>query len=462
MNEDLVFSAPSLEQEILGAIARSNLFYSVGLCEDDFSSTANQTIFKAIARRAAEGKDLNDLLVIEDMRVNEELERGGGVSYIMQVLQGGAGSESLQDIADILKSYSTRRKLRDVEMILHNRLHSTDFTEDILADIQTDIASIMQGSSHQRKSMGDMLLDYRSYKESIYNGSICKLSTGFESLDKMLDGGFENGQFVVIAARSSMGKTALSLRIAANMAKQGKHPLFLTMESTGNKLIDRLVSSETGISVSELQDKNGLSKHWSELDEALRTLEKATLTLDVRDKARVSDIAARARQLQSQGHLDAVFVDYLQLIKPRTGERAGTPREQIIASIADDLLAMAHSLNVPVIALAQTNRATETRQDKRPMLSDIRESDRIAQNADIVLSLHREEYYKKDETPLHKRGVTDILVLKNRDGKVGTAYLNFNPETVDFYELTPTQKMKVSAEALNRKESALADSMAKG
>lgn len=445
-------AALELEKQVLGSLLNRDRFFSVDLQEDDFSSLSHQTIFRAIARRAAAGSGMDIPLLIDDLREHGELERAGDVVYILSVLQEGFPAPSLEEAARRLRDYATRRKLLDIQTFIQQRTGQLEEpVENVLEDIQRQVLELSCHQGRQVKTMRELLDDYREHKKAVRDGRIFRLSTGYPSLDGLLDGGFERGQFIVIAARSNMGKTALALRIAANMAECGKCPLFLSMESTANKLIDRLIASKAGISASELQTREGLARNWDAFGGALAAMANTRLVLDVRDSARVSDISIRARQLQAEGRLDAVFIDYLQLIRPRAGERSSAPREQVIAGIADDLLSLAHRLDVPVIALAQTNRATESRQDKRPILADIRESDRIAQNADIVLSLHREEYYLREQTPPHKRGITDILVLKNRDGRMGTAYLNFMPETVDFFELSDGQRAKIGGLPLNDK-----------
>ena len=446
--------AVTLEQQVLGSILSLNAFYSVNLCEDDFCSLENQTIFKAIARRARAGQELDFQLLFEDMRVHNEIDKAGGVQYVLQVLKDGFCSISLVEAVQKLREYSLRRKLLFLAPALEKMARQTEEPiEDLLADIQTQVMSLAQDPEGQHRGMDEIYDAYKARKEEVERGRIYKIPTGFKSLDRLLDGGVEDGQFIVVAARPSMGKTAFGLRLSANMGKHGKYVLFMSLEQTEEKIIDRLVAAEGGINSSDLHSKEGLRANWESLMGALESLRNSRLILDARAGATVANIATRARQLHAKGMLDAIVIDYLQLIKPRAGERAGTPREQVVAGIADDLFALAHSLHVPVIALAQTNRATESRQDKRPVLTDIRESDKIVMDADVVIALHREEYYAKERTPDHMRGIVDVLVLKNRDGRIGTVNLHFLPEQVDFCELSETELMMASGRPLSKKES---------
>lgn len=463
-----VLRSLELERQVLAGLLNRDNFFRVELVPDDFSAQENRRIFSAIERRAKAGKELDLSLVVEDMREHGELlehgEPGDGcpISYVLRTLENAFCSISLSEGAAKLREYAIRRKLKDYSTFTLQRAGDLETSvEDVLSDAQRDILAISSGQI-SGATLSSQYNSYFSRKSDILRGRVYKIPTGFDSLDKLLDGGLENGQFVVIPARPSMGKTAFGLRIAAQMARKGRRVLFMSLEQTFDKIVDRLIAAEGVIKSSALQSKEGLQEVWDRYRETLELVKRLPIEIDARASATVAHIAAKARKMQADGKLDAVVIDYLQLIKGRAGLKPNTPREQVVAGVADDLFALAHSLNVPVIALAQTNRATDSRQDKRPILADIRETDRIAMNADIVIALHRDEYYMRDETPAHKKGVADVLILKNRDGRVGTCYLGFLPEYVTFAELPPERLMLVSGRTLTSKEAARVNALAKG
>ena len=276
--------------------------------------------------------------------------------------------------------------------------------------------------------------------------TVTGLSTGFADLDRLTTG-LHPSDFIILAARPSMGKTALALNIAQNVAlrgaKEGEDPkrvAFFSLEMSGDQLVQRMICTEadTNLQVQE-EDNPAGTEQWDRLWEAAARLDEANIFIDDTPGLSILDLRSRARRLQAEGGLDFIVIDYLQLMQGSRSHQANDNRQQEVTEISRGLKALARELRVPVLALSQLSRSVELRQCKQPMLSDLRESGSLKQDADIVMFLYREDYYKSaDDTPSH---ITELIVAKHRNGPTGSVTLFFKEDCTKFINLSRRKKM---------------------
>ena len=270
--------------------------------------------------------------------------------------------------------------------------------------------------------------------------TVTGLSTGFAELDKLTTG-LHPSDFIILAARPSMGKTSLALNIAQNVAlrgaKDGEEPkrvAFFSLEMSGDQLVQRMICTEADTNLQTTTAGNPAeTEQWDKLREAAARLDEAHIFIDYTPDLSILDLRSRARRLQAEGGLDFIVIDYLQLMQGSHSRKANDNRQQEVTEISRGLKALARELRVPVLALSQLSRSVELRQSKQPMLSDLRESGSLEQDADIVMFLYREDYYKgADDTPSH---ITELIVAKHRNGPTGRVTLFFKEDCTKFISL---------------------------
>ena len=325
-------------------------------------------------------------------------------------------------------------------------VYPTYSEQDAVEDI-TDNAekSILEVTRDERKS------DFTPIGEAVQNEleeisrkfrnkeTITGIATGFPSLDA-LTSGFQKGDFIIVAARPSMGKTAFVLNMAKNMSISSahKHVAFFSLEMSREQLVQRLLCSTALIDSAKLRTgRISTQKEWDQLANAASVLMDAPLYIDDTPGVSVSEIRSKCRRLKAEQGLDIIMIDYLQLMQAKSAARSGDNRQQEISEISRSLKSLARELNVPVIALSQLSRSVEARQDHRPFLSDLRESGSLEQDADMVSFLYREAYYNReieDDDP--RKNETEIILAKNRNGPVDTVKLHFAGQFTLFYEIT--------------------------
>ncbi|MCA9025817.1 MAG: replicative DNA helicase [Planctomycetaceae bacterium] len=408
-----------------------------------FYSDAHQKIFSAILAMHERGiRGIDAVTVNHELQKRGQLEDIGGPTTIMQILATVPHAAYAEHYARIVREKWLQRTLIDAcSETLRETYDSTDETDDILARAEQRVFSIVeQQESIDKFAIRDILDDTfaRIFERMDQEGTISGLHTGFDGLDG-LTSGFQSSELIVLAARPSMGKTALVCNFALSIARDSNAGVLLfSLEQSKLELAERLLCIQARINGHKLRqgDLDEIEQH--SLHEASNEMRNFPIFIDDTAGRTISQIAAVSRRLKRRDNIGIVIIDYLQLIE---SDDKAMPREQQIATITRRLKFLAKDLSIPVIALAQLNRGVEQREDKRPRLADLRESGAIEQDADIVMFLHRPEAYNPEDRP----GEADLIVAKNRSGPIGTAPLVWLREQLRFGDRAPS----AVSEALN-------------
>jgi len=427
--------ALELEEAVLGAmlIDKKGVDEVIDILQPDaFYKTSHQLIFEAIYQLFQDSQPIDLLTVSSELRKKGKLEAVGGEFYLVQLSQRVASSAHIEFHARIILQKFIQRSLIKIsnEIIESAYKESTDVF-DLLDEAESKLYDVTQGNiKKSSETAQNLVLEAKKKIEEISKrDGLSGVSTGFEKLDK-LTSGWQPSDLIIIAARPGMGKTALTLSMARNIAVGKQIPVaFFSLEMSSVQLITRLISSETGLSSEKLRTGKLADHEWQQLNVKVTDLEKAPLFIDDTPSLSIFDLRAKARRLSSQHGIKLIVVDYLQLMTAGASSKTGN-REQEISTISRNLKALAKELNIPVIALSQLSRAVETRGGtKRPMLSDLRESGAIEQDADIVSFIYRPEYYNIDEWDDDERtpseGQAEFIVAKHRNGGLDNIRLKF-------------------------------------
>ncbi|GHU85003.1 replicative DNA helicase [Deferribacterales bacterium] len=405
--------------------------------EHDFYSPRNRRIFGAITRLNDEGQPYDINLVLAALRSSGNLEIAGGVEYVNGLTYIIPNAANIEKYAGIVKSKAKLRELTATATKICEDVYEAD--KDTTGDVTKviDIAGQMvyelaqDSTSSNPEKLAEFLPNMYERLEKLHssNRPVVGLPTDFYDLDDIMSG-LQNGSLIVIAARPGMGKTALALNIATNVAEKHNVVMF-SLEMTKEQLLDRVVSGVSHVDSKKLQTGRFNDTEWAQIsgsDGKVRSLNLYVADNSNIDVGGIRSVCRRLKTKKDTGGLDLVIIDYLQLME----EKSIDSREQQVSSISRNLKGLAKELNIPIIALAQLNRLLEARKDKRPMLSDLRESGAIEQDADQVLFIHREEMYNEDTAD---KGIAEVIVSKNRNGPTGTARLGFVKELTLFRNL---------------------------
>jgi replicative DNA helicase len=407
------------------------------LHEDSFYRETNKIVFKAIKRLYAKFDPVDTHTVAVELRRTEEIESAGGLYRLTTLTNGITTSASVEKWARIVQEMAIKRQVISVG----NEMVGAGFdeTKDCFDILEAAEKSLMQigehGTKHDFVRIDRLIGDATKEIESISQQGFTGIPSGFTELDR-ITGGWQKTDFVILAGRPGMGKTALALRVARNAAVDWKKPIAIfSLEMSELQLTKRLLSGETEIEHEKFKHGNLDSNEWRQFNESIGKLAESHIYVDDTPSATLFDIRAKARRMKMRHGIEMILIDYLQLVR---GEREKNGnREQEISSIARGMKALAKELDVPVIALSQLSRECEKRADKRPLLSDLRESGAIEQDADMVVFLYRPEYYKisewQDGSPTN--GQAEVIIAKHRNGALGEARIKFVPEFVQFREL---------------------------
>jgi replicative DNA helicase len=427
--------AIDLEEVVLGAmmIDKKGVDEVIDILSPDaFYKDAHKYIFEAIFRLFENSEPVDLLTLSSQLKKDKKLDLVGGDFYLISLTQRVSSSAHIEFHARIiLQKYIQRSLIKISSEIIEEAYDETKDVFDLLDNAEAKLYEVTQGNVKKSTETAQSLVIQAKKKiEEISNKEgLSGIPSGFDKLDK-LTSGWQPSDLVIIAARPGMGKTALTLTMARNIAVNSNIPVaFFSLEMSSVQLITRLISSETGLSSEKLRTGK-LEKHeWEQLNVKVKTLEKAPLFIDDTPSLSIFDLRAKARRLASQYGIKMIIIDYLQLMTAGGSQKGGN-REQEISTISRNLKALAKELNVPVIALSQLSRAVETRGgSKRPLLSDLRESGAIEQDADIVSFIYRPEYYKIDEWDDEERSPTEgqgeLIVAKHRNGGLDNIRLKF-------------------------------------
>jgi len=430
------------------------------LTPEAFYKEAHGYIFDAIYNLFENGEPIDLLTVSDELKKKKLLEKVGGDYYLVQLTQKVSSSAHIEFHARIiLQKFIQRSLIRISNEIINEAYDESTDVFDLLDSAESKLYDVTEGNiKTSTETAKNLVIQAKRRIEEISNKEgLSGVPSGFDDLDK-LTSGWQASDLVIVAARPGMGKTALTLSMARNIAVGQNIPVaFFSLEMSSVQLITRLISSETGLSSDKLRTGSLATHEWEQLNVKVKSLEQAPLFIDDTPSLSIFDLRAKARRLASQHGIKLIIIDYLQLMTAALNHKGGN-REQEISTISRNLKALAKELDIPVIALPQLSRAVETRTgSKRPLLSDLRESGAIEQDADIVSFIYRPEYYGIEEWDDEERsptaGQAEFIVAKHRNGAADTIKLKFIGELGRFENLetfsTPhefTSKMNEGSE----------------
>jgi len=438
--------APELEEAVLGAIMleKDAILQIIDILKpESFYKDEHQKIYQAIIDLTSANKAIDLLTVTEELRKKKQLEEIGGPVYITQLTSRVASAAHVEFHARIVAQKHIQRELIRVSSEIQSRAfdESTD-VDDLLDFSEAELFNIAQGNIKKESQKVNVLI-----KEAIQQmeeaskraDSLIGIPSGFTKLDRMTNG-WQNSDLVIIAARPSMGKTALVLTMARNIAVEHNRAVAIfSLEMASLQLVNRLIVAETELPSNRIRNGKLADFEWEQLDYKIKKLVDAPIFIDDTPAISIFELRAKARRLKRQHNVDILIIDYLQLMTGTPDTRGN--REQEVSTISRALKGIAKELNIPVIALSQLNRSVEIRSGtKRPQLSDLRESGAIEQDADMVIFIHRPEKYglMEDENGNSLRGLAEIILAKHRNGPIGDIFLKFKDEFAKFTELEET------------------------
>lgn len=426
-----------LEEAVLGAmmIDKKGVDDVIDILQPDaFYKEAHKHIFEAIFQLFTDSQPVDLLTVSAQLKKNAKLELAGGDFYLIQLTQKISSSAHIEFHSRIiLQKFIQRSLIRISSEIIEESYDETTDVFDLLDKAESKLYEVTQGNIKRSSETAQSLVSQakKRIEEIAGKEGLSGIATGFEKLDKITSG-WQPSDLIILAARPGMGKTAFVLSMARNVAIDFGHPVALfSLEMSSVQLITRLISSETGLSSEKLRTGKLEQFEWEQLSIKVKNLEKAPLFIDDTPSLSIFDLRAKSRRLASQHGIKLIIVDYLQLMTAGgSNGKGGGNREQEISTISRNLKALAKELSVPVIALSQLSRAVESRPGhKRPLLSDLRESGAIEQDADIVSFIYRPEYYKleewDDDESSPTQGQAEFIIAKHRNGSLENVRLKF-------------------------------------
>lgn len=434
------------EQAVLGAMLIDKEAIAKAtevLSADDFYREAHRVIFSAMLELYNKNEAVDMVTVTEILKRDNKLEDIGGIAYITSLANVVLTAANVKYHAEIVAEKSVLRQL--VRVSTEIAAMGYEANEDVGTLLDTAESRILEISNRKKKNdftaINDILMDSVQSIESLLQnkGGLTGLPAGFADLDK-LTSGLHPSDFIILAARPSMGKTALALNIVQNVALRahkviGGEPrsvAFFSLEMSKEQLVNRMLCAEAGIDSQRLRVGEMHDEDWTHLWDACDKMSRAKIYIDDTAGITAMDMRSRARRLKAEHGLDLIVVDYLQLMQGSGKRNNSGDRQQEVSEISRSLKALARELDVPVLALSQLSRSVESRQVKRPMLSDLRESGSLEQDADIVAFLYREDYYNPETENKH----TELIIAKHRNGPVDTVNLFFQKQFTKFVGFT--------------------------
>ncbi len=427
------------EQYILGSLLVGGEEVSDTLLEllkeEDFYKPAHQSIFAGIVKLYKQGSAIDILCVSEQLKKQQSLELVGGNAYLSHLVEQSTSLVSAEECARILREKALLRKVIQFCMEFRDKAFAQDFTEiDVFMDfLEKKLFQLTDTlNSQDMVSLSSIVKDNLEQLEELYHKklSVTGVSTSFTELDH-LTSGFQNGELTIIAARPSMGKTALSLNMALSAALNDKKVAFFSVEMAKEQVLKRLFALAGKVPLSHLRTGQMSSEDWDRLVGAASHFSESLFFIDDSSAISPFEIRAKARRLKARHGLDLLIIDYLQLMSLKSQMES---REREVSEISRLLKAMAKELNLPVVALSQLNRGVEGRTNRRPLLSDLRESGSIEQDADVIMMLYREEYYNNKSD---RKGEAELILNKQRNGPTGVVHLKWNPIYGSFENTIP-------------------------
>lgn len=425
------------EQAVIGAIFLEPEAFSTAselLRAEDFYRAGHQRIFQAMITLSDRGEPIDLVTVTTLLSSDQTLDEVGGVSYLTDLASSVPTAANIVHYSKIVEEKALlRRLIRTATDIVTTSFEKSGDVDDVLNEAEKNILEVSgRSNAGSFKAIKDVLIEVYDNIEELHqnSGAVTGLPTGYRDLDKITSG-FQRNDLIIIAARPSVGKTAFALNIAQNVAtKTDESVAIFSLEMGADQLVSRMLCAEGNIDSQRLRTGNLEADDWGKLTMAMGSLSNAGIYIDDSPGIRVSEIRSKCRRLKQEHGLGMIIIDYLQLIQG--SENSKENRQQEVSEISRALKGLARELEVPLIALSQLSRGVEQRQDKRPMMSDLRESGSIEQDADIVGFLYRDDYYDSES---EQQNIIEIIISKQRNGPTGTVELAFVKEYNKFVDL---------------------------
>ncbi len=424
------------EQSVLGAMILDKEAINTAIeiiRPDDFYKEANKEIFEAILVLFNKNEPVDLITLSEELKRRGTLENTGGVTYLANLSSGVATTANVKYYCKIVEEKSIlRRLIRSCDDVIAKSYENSDEVNAIIEKAEKSIFDITQGRHREGFApLKEVLLSsFSQIEERAANqGSLTGLTTGFIDLDNKLSG-LQKSDLILLAARPSMGKTAISVNIVTNAAlKANANVAIFSLEMSKEQLVQRMISSTAHVDLQKIISGRLSEEEWIQVINAMGPLSQANIFIDDTAGISLMEMKAKCRRLKIEKGLDLVMIDYLQLMQLEGHQES---RQQEISAISRGLKALAKEMECPVIALSQLSRAPELRSDHRPILSDLRESGAIEQDADVVLFLYRDEYYHEDS---EKKNIGEVIIAKHRNGPTGSIELVFKKEFTKFVNM---------------------------
>ncbi len=420
-----------LDSEVIGDVVQ------VVAGQNDFYKPAHAAVYQTIVDLYDRSEPVDLVHLKQHLDDQGQLESLGGINYLVELVEAVPSALSAPYYAKLVRDKAILRGLIGASTdILHKAYHTTEAAENQVDIAEQAIFRLRQFGSGTEATLLKQLLEEALDRIDAHDGkSITGVETGYYELDEMTSG-LQNGEMIIIAARPSMGKTALALNIAEHIGANNKEAIaFFSLEMGKAQLAERLMSSRSGVDSQRIRKRMLGGDDFAQLAQTCDELSNAPIYIDDTPGLSVLALRAKARRLHSRFGIKAIMIDYLQLMNDPGAES----RQQEVSNISRNIKALARDLNVPVVCLSQLNRAAESREGHRPRLSDLRESGSIEQDADVVMMLHREEYFHHDDewkaANPDQVGTADLIIAKQRNGPTGTVHLQFNHQTTRFNNL---------------------------
>lgn len=434
--------AVELEEAVLGAIMldREGLPTVIDILQEEaFYKKEHQTIYKAMLSLFGKSQPIDLLTVTESLRKMNAIDEIGGVGYLVDLTNRVASAANIEFHARIIIQKFIQRELIQLStQTIHDAFEDTKDVLDLLDEAEQGLYEITEKNMRRGyDAISKIALDVKKQIEELSNKTdgITGIPTGFKNLDKMTSG-WQRSDLIIVAARPGMGKTSFTLALAQNAAKDyNKAVALFSLEMANVQLVQRLLSMESEIESKKLRNGQLEEYEWQQLHNSVEKLSGLPIYIDDTPAINIFELRAKCRRLKQNHNIEIIIIDYLQLMSSAPNDRRGN-REQEISSISRALKGLAKELNVPVIALSQLSRQVESRPDKRPQLSDLRESGAIEQDADIVTFIYRPDYYDLEDPDMEK-GITEIILAKHRNGELGTVKLKFIDRFAKFVDYQP-------------------------
>ena len=412
------------EQSVLGSILLDKdamISVSETLIPEDFYKEAHRVIYECMLKLYNNQSEIDLITLADELRDQGYLDDIGGIAYITSLSTIVPTTSNIKYYINIVKEKSISRQLISAANdIINLGYDSSTKVEDVLENAEKKIFDISQErTTNDFQPINQVLTETLSMLEKLYEekSDVTGLTTGFRDLNKKING-LQRSDLLLIAARPAMGKTAFALNLVQNAALKGDASVAVfSLEMSKEQLVQRMVAAQSSVELKKIKTGTLAANDWPRITDGMAVLSGAKIHIDDTPGIKISELRSKCRKLKIEKGLDLVLIDYLQLIE---GEGHNESRQQEIAKISRSLKILAKELDCPVVALSQLSRAPEQRADHRPMLSDLRESGSIEQDADIVMFLYRDEYYNPDT---ERKNIGEVIVAKNRHGETGTVEL---------------------------------------